>query len=412
MLVAFYLNILPEDLRGVIPRSTLYDWGTKSVEELVGYHWYCQEQPLFSTLKEVALNKRLLKLNIALLRIIAIQRFLKKYKVRIREKVLNAAETVIHNISKVRDELGLVVTLKSIALSHQQYRSLQRKARCSRSALRLCLVKHPSQLLKKEIIAIRDYCTDTQLSHWPLTAVYHKMIRDRVVQFHQSTFYKYVRQLELKRKKAVHRRKNHATGIRAAAPLQLLHADVTVFKPQDQSKAYIYLVQDNFCRAILSYSVAMECKASIMVELIRKVHDQYLKPASISYCQLMTDDGSENHGAVGGFLATTQQPALRQIIAQKDISFSNSMIEAAHKNLKYRFLYHKVIPDFKTLCLYLPEAIDDYNNRPHAVLEGLTPLEVLAGKTVDAEMVTRDRQMARTARIKTNQQQKCCGSSF
>ena len=92
--VAFYLHILPDKLLTQIPRSTLYDWQHKSVIELFGYDWYCQNQHLFTTLQEVAISKQLLKVNRALLRIIAIQRFLQLNTSHIRHKILNVADSV------------------------------------------------------------------------------------------------------------------------------------------------------------------------------------------------------------------------------------------------------------------------------------------------------------------------------
>lgn len=248
--------------------------------------------------------------------------------------------------------------------------------------------------------------------HWPLASIYHEIIRECAARFHISTFYKYVGLLQLKRLTPNHRRKNHSTGIRAAAPLQLLHADVTVFRTVDNIKAYIYLVQDNFSRAILQFAVRLDCKVATMMELVSNVHSQYLQPAAINLCQLMTDDGSENFGPVQGFLLSAESPTLQHIVAQRDVEFSNSMIEAANKNLKYRFLYHKYIADFNSLCQYLPQAIEDYNNRPHDVLSGLTPIEVLNGKTIDKTSSHLQMQAAKTVRISENKQQKCCSYSF
>ena len=62
------------------------------------------------------------------------------------------------------------------------------------------------------------------------------------------------------------------------------------------------------------------------------------------------------------------------------------MIEAANKQLKYRFLYHLHIADHSALIKYIDQAMQDYNNRPHDILNGLTPLEVLYGKIFDQMM--------------------------
>ena len=88
------------------------------------------------------------------------------------------------------------------------------------------------------------------------------------------------------------------------------------------------------------------------------------------------------------------------------------MIEAANKNLKYRFLYHKNIADFEKLCKYVEQAVEDYNNRPHDVLNGLTPVEVLNGKTFNKIETAQQMQTAKALRITENKQEKCCSYSF
>ena len=248
--------------------------------------------------------------------------------------------------------------------------------------------------------------------HWPLFAVYHQMRRDGAAAFTLSTFYKYVSLLHLKRSHANKRRKNHHTGIRAAAPLQILHADSTIFKTADNHKNYIYLIQDNFSRAILSYRVSTECKARISFDNLAAVRKQYLIPAGIESCKLITDDGPENAGPVKELVAKATGPVITHLIAQCDIEFSNSMIEAANKQLKYRFLYHQHIPDHEALVQYVREAVQEYNNRPHHVLDGLTPLEVLNGAAYDKSVDQQQIRLAKSTRITENKRTKCCSYSF
>ena len=100
---------------------------------------------------------------------------------------------------------------------------------------------------------------------------------------------------------------------------------------------------------------------------------------------LLTDDGSENHGVAHQWIKNSNHPKIDHVIAQADVHYSNSMIEAANKQLKYRFLYHQNIYDFSKLKEYLTKAIIDFNHRPHGVLNGLTPIEVLQGKSYSKE---------------------------
>lgn len=411
VMVAFYLQFLPEELLAVIPRSTRHEWQHKPVAALFGYHWYCQNQHLFQTLQEIAISRKLQRINKALLRIIAIQRFMHTYRLLMRSRLSAVNTVVLNNIEKAGKQIGFSFCLKLLRFSRQQYWQLKQKI-CTQSLLRLCIPKHPAQLLHREVNAIKKYCEDARYIHWPLASVYHQLIRDKVAFFHISTFYKYITRLKLNRATALKRRKNHSTGIRAAAPLQLLHADVTVFRTADNIKAYIYLIQDNFSRAVLGYTVHAYRKASVMLELLQDACTGYLQPAALEYSCLMTDDGSENFGVVQDFVKAADNPVLEHIIAQRDVEFSNSMIEAANKHLKYYFLYHKHIADFNSLSRWLPEAIGDFNNRPHHVLNGLTPLEVLNGKTTDKNVAIAQRQAAKTERIAQNKQQKCCNYSF
>src|SRR5260370_12123512 len=84
LLAAFYLNCLPADLLQRIPRSTRHDWTRKDQIALYGYDWYNANRPLFDTLLEVTASKQLLRINRALLLIIALKRFLIFYHDRIK----------------------------------------------------------------------------------------------------------------------------------------------------------------------------------------------------------------------------------------------------------------------------------------------------------------------------------------
>ena len=132
----------------------------------------------------------------------------------------------------------------------------------------------------------------------------------------------------------------------------------------------------------------------------------------VSKCMLLTDDGSENYGAVKQWIKASENPRINHVIAQADIPFSNSMIEAANKQLKYRFLYHQKINNYSRLGEYVEKAILDFNHRPHAVLNGLTPIEVLQGKRHNKEMHNNLLFIAKQTRILENQKIKCCTSSF
>lgn len=58
-----------------------------------------------------------------------------------------------------------------------------------------------------------------------------------------------------------------------------------------------------------------------------------------------------------------------------DVHYSNSIIEAFNKILKYNYLYKMDIKDKVQLEKMIKWIIEDYNNRPHVSLDGLSPNE-------------------------------------
>ena len=88
------------------------------------------------------------------------------------------------------------------------------------------------------------------------------------------------------------------------------------------------------------------------------------------------------------------------------------MIEAANKQIKYHFLYHKEIANIEQLENHLQQVIKDYNKRPHDLLKGLMPTEVLNGKFPAQVSFANKIVNAKVVRLKENSKSKCCSYSF
>ena len=122
----------------------------------------------------------------------------------------------------------------------------------------------------------------------------------------------------------------------------------------------------------------------------------------------MVDGGSENNNQQVDSALAEPTVSIRKIIAQKDIHFSNSIIESVNKIVKYRQLYLYDIPDFRSLEKHLDRFVPVYNNiRPHISLGGLTPKEALLGIKLNKEQIRDQFQEAREERIRINRQYSC-----
>lgn len=73
ILLSFYLGILPLEMLERIPASTRHDWKQRNAANLFGYEWYMQNQSSFTVMQQVFNSKKLLTINRALLRIIALK---------------------------------------------------------------------------------------------------------------------------------------------------------------------------------------------------------------------------------------------------------------------------------------------------------------------------------------------------
>ena len=124
---------------------------------------------------------------------------------------------------------------------------------------------------------------------------------------------------------------------------------------------------------------------------------------------LLTDGGPENRGNVSRYLSENTQ--INQVIAQRDIIQSNSMVEAVNKHIKYCYLFKKNLKDLNEVLNYLPGSILDYNDKPHGKLYGLTPNEVLDGAMPKKDGFRYEIKAARENRTRQNQMVVCCQDS-
>ena len=101
---------------------------------------------------------------------------------------------------------------------------------------------------------------------------------------------------------------------------------------------------------------------------------------------------------------------VRNTIAQIDVEFSNSMIEALFRSLKHRWLYVLSLPTFEAVCRAVEEYLNDHNNRiPHYALGGAVPLEVFSGTwTQESQLLLAEpAAIATFQRLEFNHSQKC-----
>jgi putative transposase len=294
------------------------------------------------------------------------------------------------------------IRLTGLSQSAFSYSLSQVKNRCGVSPLLLCRKRHPHQLSVSEVNTIRQLFIDPKMACWPALSIFHFARRNKLLLINQSTFYKYLKVLGISKMKTW--KLKAKSGIRADRPNQFLHVDTTFWKlPKGQKTATVF-VSDNFSRHILGHCSALShgfknVKAALQqtVATIRKHYPDQLRT------HLIVDGGGENNALeIEDFVSSAQSPELIKWIAQKDISFSNSPVEAVNKIFK-RYLRHFQPQDFLSFQRCVSNFVADYTcERPHGSLNGFTPFEAYTkGKLADTDY-SKAIAIARQQRIQAN----------
>ena len=88
------------------------------------------------------------------------------------------------------------------------------------------------------------------------------------------------------------------------------------------------------------------------------------------------------------------------------------MIEAVNKRMKYDFLFRQELLDFDHVRRFLETAVEQYNNRPHSALFGLTPHEVFQGAKPNKDLFKEQKAQAKLLRIAENKSLSCDSCAF
>ena len=157
-------------------------------------------------------------------------------------------------------------------------------------------------------------------------------------------------------------------GIRASRPNEIWHVDTTLIWLLDGSRAYLHAVIDNFSRRILSWKVAPTFDLTTTAEILLTAS----KGMGNDKPMLLTDSDVENvNGAVN---ALVESGLLKRVLAQTEITFSNSLIESWWRVLEHQWLYLNTLDTARTVEKLVAFYVREHNSRlPHSAYRGQTP---------------------------------------
>jgi transposase InsO family protein len=194
-------------------------------------------------------------------------------------------------------------------------------------------------------------------------------------------------------------------GIRASAPNELFHLDVTIIKLLDGTRAYLHAVIDNYSGRILSWALEDRLGSGATCRVLHEAASQISSDSGAP--TVFADSGSENVNREVDELL--ERVDLRRVLAQVEVTFSNSMIEAFWRSLKHSWIYLHSLDTVTALRRLVEFYVTAHNEvMPHSAFQGQTPDEMYFG-IGDAVAVNLAiaRRAAREERMKANRAARC-----
>tara|TARA_R110002072_G_scaffold131513_3_gene271061 strand:- start:1114 stop:2388 length:1275 start_codon:yes stop_codon:yes gene_type:complete len=398
-------NLLPKNIKSQIPHSTASGWRNLDYQTYFG-HEAKQIQNEALEYYELFQNYTNLKRTFQIVAKFWVS--ISKIVMPMLNKAKEHQEIIVCEIQRLFTVFPKKLVFKLVHMSSSAFneRLSRVKLKCGLSPLQLCFKRHPLQLATNEVEKIKSLYEQTELKCWPAISLYYYGIRNNQFHLSKSTFYKYVNLLGLKRKWAI--KSNQKKGLNAKVPNEYLHVDTTFWELENRYKAAIVFVSDNFSKKILGWSVALTKDAenvkNALVQTISTIHQYYPKHLTST---LIADGGGENNNlTIDKLLQEITRPEITKVIALKDISFSNSPVEAINKIMK-RYLRYFMPNTFEKLVDCLKLIVKDYNEvRPHGSLDGLTPMEAYTNATVKINFSI-EKIYAKALRILENKKLNC-----
>ena len=316
-----------------------------------------------------------------------------------KEKIVNAIEIT-------KEFVSIESALRIFNISRATYHNYKTLViyKCNASYFLWCVKQYPHQLLKKEIFQIKNYLEKEAYLHWSKSSVYFLALRNKEISFCLTTFYKYSKLLGYDKSRHL-QPKIKCSSLKSYKPNEIGCADVTILKTADNKKHYIHFLMDHYSKMILGYSVENRSSPKAIKTLLQEA---YLKHKNETPITLVTDAGVENVNNTVQKILNSTNPDIKHLIAQKDIPFSNSRIEAFNKIIKHQFLLPQNLANRKQLENALGKDVPTYNTiRPQLSLKGNTPTETFSGKPVDINNYKTHFESQKILRITQNQQNRC-----
>jgi len=390
-----------------IPSSTMRTWRSRGQVKFVTLE---PDEGREADLRD-RLQRTERKLLVARAKIVLLTTVLRVLGVSLENLRLPAAlakKKLLRAIGAARKVMTLQEIARVIGISTARYYAwVEADAGCALPDTPSCPRTKPTQLTFEEIHEMHEMVTSKLYRHMSVRALALHAQRMARVFAHPGTWCRMIREHAWVRPRKRLYPAKPKVGLRASAPNEAWHLDRTVIKLLDGTKTYLSCIIDNFSRRILAWQLTTDASPAatfaVLMEAARCVD------IGASKVKVYVDDGRENKNRTVDPLFDDDDSVLKRVIAQIDVSFSNSMIEAFFSRLKHGWLYLNDLQDFATLEKLISFYVLEHNTvMPHAAFNGQTPNEMyFGGGDVVLERIAQGKLVARKERLEKNRSRSC-----
>jgi putative transposase len=388
-----------------IPRSTITTWKRRGLRPVVSVEMFgADRHQLLSTIEKLEKRAQILAATVRLLLALVRASGFRLANQRLPEGAVKAS--ILRAITSATNALPLAVSLRILGLPVSRYHAWRRADKvCGLDDRSSCPRIAPGQITAVEVADIKAMVLDSHYRHMPLRTLSLYAQRIGKVFASATTWARLVRERGWRRPRLRVHPEKPTVGVRATRPDEIWHIDVTVVRLLNGVRVYIHAVIDNFSRKILAWTIAARLDPMTTCEVLVEA-GRHLDPVAVRPT-LMADSGVENvNAAVDATLLTTR---IRRVLAQVEVTESNSMIEAWWRSLKHQWLYLNSLDTIERVRSLVAFFVDAHNaNMPHAAFRGQTPDEMYFGTAPDLTANLADaRKKARELRLATNRGASC-----
>ncbi len=390
-----------------VPRSTISSWKRRGPRAVVSLEPFGHDrEKLLTTIDKLEKRARILAATVRLLLALLRASGFRLAGERLPEGATKTS--ILRAITSALPALPLNLVLRIIGLPPSRYHAWRRVAVvCGLDDRSPCPRTLPAQLTAAEIGTVKDMVLAPEYRHMPLRTLSLYAQRIGMVFAAASTWARLVRERGWRRPRLRVHAAKPTVGVRATRPTEIWHIDVSVIKLLDGTKAYIHAVIDNFSRKILAWTIAARLDPTATCGVLVQA-GQHLAPTDPRPAiTVMADCGVENVNAAVD--ATLLAEGLHRVLAQFEVTESNSMIEAWWRSLKHQWLFLNSLDTIERVRTLVAFFVEEHNGKmPHSAFRGQTPDEVFFGTAPNlaAELVAA-RAKARELRLAANRSASC-----